>query len=243
MAKIAIANWKMNLLAADGVALVQDLTTRLKGRDVEVVICPPFTILSAIGQAMRDSGFSLGAQDCHGEDKGAYTGDISAKMLADLRCYFVLAGHSERRMYHHESSEMVAKKAAAAIRAGLVPIICVGEDLKVRDENGHLALIESQLKASITPDLDMAEIIIAYEPIWAIGTGRTANLTEITEMHQHIKTVLQQNFPANSFRVVYGGSVTDANAEEILSLDAVDGVLVGGASLKAESFAKIALGG
>ena len=241
MAKLAIANWKMNGLANEGRVLVHELSEKLKRYEHNVIICPPFTVISQVGEVMRGTGFALGAQDCHHLESGAYTGDISATMLADIRCNFVIAGHSERRIYHHESSDLVAKKVVASIKSGLTPIVCIGENLSEREQGNHFIRISDQLLGSIPDNMDFAEIVIAYEPVWAIGTGKVATSDNISEMHNHIKAELKKRFPANAFQVVYGGSVNKDNATEILSLAEVDGVLVGGASLKAEDFSQIVI--
>jgi len=241
MTKIAIANWKMNLSSNEGRKLVFDLSEKLKNEEVEVVICPPFTMMSTVGEMMRDTGFALGAQNCHHESSGAYTGSISVEMLKDIRCTNVIVGHSECRQYNGDTSEQVSQKIKAVIRNGLIPIVCVGENIEIRDSRKHLEFVAKQLDETIPNGIDLAELIVAYEPIWAIGTGRVAGIDDIAEMHTHILSVIKKKLPHNVFRVVYGGSVNAGNCAEILALDMVDGVLVGGASLDAEAFAQIAL--
>ena len=212
------------------------------GEAITVGVCPSFLHIPLVREILEQQAVLLGAQDCHSEDKGAFTGDISAEMLADSGCDFVLAGHSERRADHHESNVLVRLKAEAALRHGLHAVICVGEPLEEREGQRHLACIERQLRESLPANATREDVSIAYEPIWAIGTGRTAQLVEIDETHRHIRTLLTQLQgvqEGGTSRILYGGSVKANNALEILGLPVVDGVLVGGASLDAESFLSI----
>lgn len=198
----------------------------------EVVLCPPFTQLAAANMVLSGTGIALGAQDCHDQPQGAFTGDISAQMLRRAGCDYVIVGHSERREQHHETSAQVKGKASAAIEAGLTPILCVGESLAQREAGNALEVVAQQLAESLPDAADGC--IIAYEPIWAIGSGLTATTDDIALMHQHLKKILDKPLP-----VLYGGSVKPANSAEICALSAVDGVLVGSASLNGDDFAAI----
>jgi triosephosphate isomerase len=197
-----------------------------------------------IKQALIDERvLSLGAQDCHHVESGSFTGDVSAKMLHEIGCEYVIVGHSERRAGHFESDEIVAKKAKAAINQEIVPIICVGESKEVRDNGQHLSFVENQVKNSIPSDLEDETLIIAYEPIWSIGTGVIPSLEQISEMVKFIKDVVAKDFATKvtSLYVLYGGSVSADNSKDILAIEAVDGLLVGKASLDAEEFVNICL--
>ncbi|MBI1206493.1 MAG: triose-phosphate isomerase [Azospirillum sp.] len=238
-------NWKMNGLRSEAVVLASDLASRLQqsGPDgVDLLLCPPATLVWAVGQVVEGSGVLLGGQDCHAEAKGAHTGDIAAPMLAEAGCGFVIVGHSERRQNHRESDPVVAAKAAAANRAGLTAIICVGETEAERDRGEAKAVVARQLAGSIPPGSSAATTVIAYEPVWAIGTGRSASIGDVAEMHAHIRVELDRHLTgALDVRILYGGSVKPGNARELLALADVDGALVGGASLVADDFWAIAL--
>lgn len=216
-------------------AWTQAVALACVGESSEVVLCPPFTQLAAAQMVLTNTPIHLGGQDCHAEDSGAFTGDISAQMLRRSGCSYVIVGHSERRQYHGEANEMVWRKAATAIRHDLIPIVCIGESQVEREAGQTLEVLREQLASSI---LIKGEYLVAYEPIWAIGTGLNATDENIIEAHQFIKKQLNNATP-----VVYGGSVKPDNAGGIMQLDAVDGVLVGGASLDGESFAKIVVAG
>lgn len=208
--------------------------------DAAVVLCPPATLLTEIAAVLAGSPVALGGQDCHFEASGAHTGDISPLMLKDAGCAFVIVGHSERRHQHGETDALVAKKAAAAIAAGLIPIICVGENLAEREAGRQNAVVEAQLKGSALLVLAGGQALVAYEPVWAIGTGKTAGCTDIALMHKHIASVLAcATSGGRRTPVLYGGSVKAEGAAEIFRTEGVDGVLVGGASLKAEEFCAI----
>lgn len=224
MSKIIVANWKMNGSNAFIDIFFQKLVTKSPHK---IIFCPPFPYLGAVSSHIKECHYYLGAQDCHTHSAGAFTGDISAEMLIDTGCQYVILGHSERRQYHNETNEDVFKKSEVALHNGLTPIICVGETLNDRTAKNHLDVVKQQLIQSIPPTT--SPLIIAYEPVWAIGTGLTATLNDIVEMHQMIATHCQQKH-----KVLYGGSVTADNAAEILAQPNVDGVLVGGASLKSE---------
>lgn len=209
---------------------------------VDLAICPPATLISAVADALTGSKIGLGGQDCHAERAGAYTGDTSAEMLADAGAGFVIVGHSERRAARGETDTDVANKARAAYRAGLVPIICVGESLQQRDAGETLTVIARQLAGSIPDTASTEATVIAYEPIWAIGTGRTPTTAQVAEVHGAMVEALQKRFgpAAQTIRLLYGGSVKPDNARELMHVPGVDGALVGGASLKAADFLKIA---
>ncbi|MBJ3784402.1 triose-phosphate isomerase [Devosia sp. MSA67] len=204
-----------------------------------VVVCPPATLLAAVAAQGASSGIIAGGQDCHAQASGAHTGDISAGMLADAGAQYVIVGHSERRSDHGESSDTVRAKAEAAIGAGLKPIICVGETEAQRDAGDAEAIVATQLAASIPDAASLHEVIVAYEPVWAIGTGRTPTLDEIRDMHNAIRSRLVSRFGDDkgaSIRILYGGSLKPQNAREILNVENVNGGLVGGASLLAKDF-------
>ncbi|WP_200913674.1 MULTISPECIES: triose-phosphate isomerase [unclassified Devosia] len=234
-------NWKMNGLSQsldELTELAQLLTTGEAPRAV-VVVCPPATILAAVAAQGASSGIMAGGQDCHVEASGAHTGDISAYMLADAGAQFVIVGHSERRANHAENDDIVRAKAEAAIGAGLKPIICVGETESERDGGSAESIVNQQLSRSIPDAAEHHEIVVAYEPVWAIGTGRTPTLEEIAQMHANIRARLVERFGeerGNTLRILYGGSMKPLNAREILNVDNVNGGLIGGASLLAKDF-------
>ena len=237
-------NWKMNGSRAQTEALITDLKGRLASQlDVaaDLLVCPPAAYLMQAARLIEGSGIALGAQDCHTKPSGAHTGDVSAAMLADCGCRYVILGHSERRADHGESSGLVAAKAKAAHDAGLIAIVCVGETEGERDRGATLDVISSQLEGSVPADADAGNLVIAYEPVWAIGTGRTPTPEDVAAVHAHIRGLLKAWFKDGAeMRILYGGSVKPANAVELLGLANVDGALVGGASLKAADFLGIA---
>jgi triosephosphate isomerase len=237
--KLVAGNWKMNGLREDGSALARGFAQRASaagGRpDCELLVCPPATLLASIGGILAGTGIALGGQDCHAAPKGAYTGDISAEMLADAGCTHVILGHSERRHGHGETDAMVRDKVAGAWRADLVAILCVGETQPQRRAGEAIAVISAQLAESIPDGATADSLVVAYEPVWAIGTGLTATTDDIFAMHADIRA----RVPVGT-RVLYGGSVNPTNAAAILGVFEVDGVLVGGASLSAEDFWAIA---
>jgi triosephosphate isomerase len=240
--KLIAGNWKMNGLSAQGWALADDIARRssaLKSSGPELLVCPPATLIGLIAEALAGSTVSLGAQDCHPEDSGAHTGDVSAAMLADLGCRYVIVGHSERRQDHGETSALVRTKATAAARAGLAPIVCVGETWADREAGRTGNVVASQVRESL-PDA-AHNLVVAYEPVWAIGSGRTPTSGQVAEVHALIRRELSGRVAsADAVRILYGGSVKPANARELLGLPDVDGALVGGASLKADDFLAIA---
>ena len=244
--KLIIAgNWKMNKTVTEALALVNDLKIELANvKEMDIVVCPPFTALCEVSKALRDSNIRLGAQDVSEHNAGAYTGDIAAEMLKELSVRYVILGHSERRQYHKESDELIAKKARAAHAASLQPIVCVGETLAERETGQMEKILETQVRGSLTglSKEQMVETIIAYEPVWAIGTGKTATTAQAQEAHGFIRGLLVKRFDeatARRVRIQYGGSVKPSNARELMSQPDVDGALVGGASLEARSFAEI----
>ncbi|HEX3499121.1 MAG TPA: triose-phosphate isomerase [Stellaceae bacterium] len=247
--KLVAGNWKMNMLHEDGLTLARELAHRAIAASrppaehlaCELLICPPATLLAILGEAIAGSSIRLGGQDCHAAAKGAHTGEISAEMLKDAGCSHVIVGHSERRSDHGESDVVVRAKAQAARRAGLVAIVCVGESEAERIAGKALDVVARQLAGSIPPGLGAADLVVAYEPVWAIGTGRTPTLQDVGEMHGHIRRRLVDSIAdAAAVRILYGGSVKPSNAGELLAVADVDGALVGGASLVAGDFWAIA---
>ncbi len=237
-------NWKMNGLRTDALTLargVADGTKKAGWTDREVLVCPPATLVMAVAEAVRGSGVLVGGEDCHAKASGAHTGDISAEMLQDAGASHVIVGHSERRTDHGESDAVVRAKAEAAWRAGLLPIVCIGETLAEREAGKTLSVLETQLRGSIPPDASAAKLVVAYEPVWAIGTGKTPTTPEVAAAHAYIRKVLGGLMAdAGAVRLLYGGSVKGSNAAELLAAGDVDGALVGGASLKADEFLAIA---
>ncbi|MBU6235905.1 MAG: triose-phosphate isomerase [Alphaproteobacteria bacterium] len=232
-------NWKMNGTLAAADALAAAVSAGVGASGPEVAVCPPFLHLAA-AKAKLANGVALGAQDVSLRGDGAFTGEISAPMLADMGCKYVIVGHSERRQYFEETDHTVAAKATKAMEAGVIPIICVGETLAQRQTGQTEMVIESQLAGSVPAHATGQNVVIAYEPVWAIGTGQVATVAQIAEVHAQIRANLEKRLAdAGVLRIIYGGSVKPENASEILSLADVDGALVGGASLKAESFLAI----
>lgn len=241
--KLIIAgNWKMNKTVAEALDLVQGLKRDLAGvKEVDVVVCPPFTALSEVSKVIVDSNIRLGAQNMSEHIGGAYTGEIATGMLKEFSVRYVILGHSERRMYQKESNELIAKKALAALAASIKPIICVGELLAEREAGQTEHIVSNQLRGSLEgiSKAQMEEVIIAYEPVWAIGTGKTATAEQAQEVHAFIRKELAALYDegvAKKVRIQYGGSVKPNNVREILSKPDVDGALVGGASLELRGF-------
>jgi len=234
-------NWKMNGLrrALDELDRLKTLVARGPEPRAEIAVCPPATLLAAAGQHLAGTGILTGGQDCHSAPSGAHTGDIAAPMLADAGARFVIVGHSERRVDHGESDSLVAAKARAALGAGLTPIICIGETEDERQQGKAESVVRRQLASSVPDEVaGAAAFVVAYEPIWAIGTGRTASLDEIGEMHGCIRAALALRFgeKGREARILYGGSMKPDNARSILAVADVNGGLVGGASLLSDSF-------
>ncbi len=244
--KLIIAgNWKMNKTVAEALDLVAGLKRELANvKEVDLVVCPPFTALGAVAQAVLDSNLRLGAQNMSEHNFGAFTGEICAGMLKEFSVRYVILGHSERRQYQKESDALIARKAAAAHAASLKPIVCVGETLAEREAGRMENVLETQVRGSLAglSKTQMDETVIAYEPVWAIGTGKTATTQQAQEAHAFIRRVLAGLFDeavARRVRIQYGGSVKPSNARELMSQPDVDGALVGGASLEERSFADI----
>ena len=239
-------NWKMNGLMANAMPLVSELANQLialNNTNFELLICPPFPYLNSIAAISKESGLLLGAQDCHQEEKGAHTGDVSAAMLKDMGCAYVITGHSERRANHGETDTLVKSKAEAAVSAGLSVIICVGETEEERDAGKANDVVASQIANSIPGSSLAANTVIAYEPVWAIGTGRIPSTHEIQYVHATMRREISEILSprdADAIRLIYGGSVNPSNAVPLLALADVDGALVGGASLSWSDFWAIA---
>ncbi len=251
-------NWKMNGLVADGVALAEALVERSRRHpglppdaaaevppDVpaalpcDVLVCPPFTLVDRVLQTVSGTKIAVGGQDCHAEASGARTGDVSAEMLKDLGCRYVIVGHSERRADHGEDDRTVRLKAEAALRAGLIAIVCVGETEAERDAGQTEAVVARQIAGSVPAAATPETVVVAYEPVWAIGTGKTATPAEAQAVHARIRAELNALLGSDAaarMRILYGGSVKPGNAAELLGQPDIDGALVGGASLKAEDF-------
>ncbi len=242
---MVVGNWKMHGSRAANEALVRALIDARPGSEfVRVAVCPPFPYLAEVATRLRGSSIALGAQNVAEHDKGAYTGEVCADMLADVGCRYVIVGHSERRQLYGEASEVVARKVGRVIQAGLAPILCVGETLEQREAGDTLDVVAEQLAsviAEVGPD-GLAAASLAYEPVWAIGTGRTASPGQAQEVHAFLRGVLVEEGVAGAEQIciLYGGSVKAANAAELFAMDDVNGALVGGASLDAAEFASIA---
>ena len=246
--KIVAGNWKMNTLPAEGVELAKNVVA---GRGevcecVNFIVCPPFTHLSQVVEAVKGSSIAVGAQDCATEAKGAYTGEVAASMIASLGVEYVILGHSERRQYYGETSETLNKKMVQAYANNLTPIYCVGESLDERKAGKHFDVCKAQIEEvvfNLTPE-QFSKLIIAYEPVWAIGTGETATAEQAQEIHAYIREVLASKFgeAAAETPILYGGSCKPSNAAEIFAKEDVDGGLIGGAALKAEDFLAIGKG-
>lgn len=239
MRALVAGNWKMNGLGAS-LGELEALKQGLAAPVCDVLVCPPATLIAQANWHVKGA-FALGGQDCHAQPKGAFTGDLSAEMLKDAGASYVILGHSERRQYHGESDALVAAKARAAWRAGLKAIICIGESEAQRNAGDAPHICQGQLNDSVPAEAVPANTVIAYEPVWAIGTGRTPTSADIAAMHAHIRACLVSKLGAagQGMLILYGGSVNPGNAEEILGLPDVGGALVGGASLKAADFLKI----
>jgi triosephosphate isomerase len=244
--KLIAGNWKMNGTTSSALALAGDLAARAGSADglpCELLVCPPAPLLGPVRAALAGGEIALGGQDCHENAAGAHTGDTSAALLADVGCSYVILGHSERRGDHGETSDLVAVKCQRAQECGLKPIVCVGETEAERTAGRALEVIETQLRASLPAGGPAPGLVIAYEPVWAIGTGRTATPDDVAEVHGQIRALLVERFEQSAgaaVRILYGGSVKPGNAAELMSVPDVDGALVGGASLQAEDFWAIA---
>ena len=238
-------NWKMNKTVGEAVELVKELKVSIAGAEgVEVAVAPPFTALYAVRKELEGSSIRLAAQNLYWEEKGAYTGEISSLMLKELGCHYVIIGHSERRQYFGEMDVTVNKRIKAALSQGLIPILCIGETLKEREEEKTFTVIDSQLGNGLKGigEREIERMVIAYEPVWAIGTGKTATPQQAEEVHQFIRQGLEKLYTrgvAEEVRIQYGGSVTPESVKGLMSQNNIDGALVGGASLKSEAFSKI----
>jgi triosephosphate isomerase len=241
---LVAGNWKMNGLTASlpEIVAMRRAVEAGEAGTAELAVCPPFTLVAAAAARLAGGPVTLGGQDCSPHASGAYTGDTSAAMLKDLGATYVIVGHSERRTYHHETDADVRAKAEAALKAGLHAIVCVGETRGEREAGDAIAVVSRKVRGSLPPDATPATVVVAYEPVWAIGTGLTPTPADVAEVHKAIRTLLGELYGAGGakVRILYGGSVKPANAKELLGIDNVDGALVGGASLKAADFLAIA---
>jgi triosephosphate isomerase (TIM) len=241
---LVAGNWKMNGLSGSlaEIDAIRQAVDKGESGSAELLVCPPATLIAQAALRIGSSDLSLGGQDCYTQVSGAFTGDISAPMLKDAGAAYVIVGHSERRTYHHETDELVRAKAEAALKAGLTPIVCVGETHAEREGGEQAAVVIRQLRGSMPPGASSETVVVAYEPIWAIGTGLTPTPKDIAAVHNGIRALLADMFgaPCARIRLLYGGSVKPSNCSELLTLDNVDGALVGGASLKATEFLAIA---
>ena len=245
--KFVAGNWKMNLNCTSAQSLAREIAANNAVSQVEVAICPAFVHLGTVADAIRGSTVKLGAQNVYSEQDGAFTGEISVSMLSDLRCQYVIVGHSERRLILGEDSRMVNAKAKIALAAGISPIICVGETLEQREKGDTSDIIRQQMDGSLAglEDAAFERLVIAYEPVWAIGTGRTASPQQAQDVHADLRNWLTKRYNvglSSRVRVLYGGSVKPDNARELMSQPDIDGALVGGASLKADGFLQIIAG-
>jgi len=243
--KIIAGNWKLNKTCVEAIELVTGLKRKLYNvSDIDIVVCPPYTALSEVYEVLQESNMALGAQDLYWEDSGAFTGEISAPLLKDVGVKYVIIGHSERRQFFHETDETVNRKVKAALKWNLTPIVCVGETLAERESNRAFDIIRVQVEESLeglTPE-ELEKSVIAYEPVWAIGTGKNATPEQAQEVHKFIRSLLvnlSNEEVAAGIRIQYGGSVKPENTAELMSQPDIDGALVGGASLKEDSFVKI----
>ena len=247
--KIIAGNWKMNKTVAEAVALAKGIQAELDGcKEVEVVVCPPFTALKSVGDALADSQVKLGCQNMSSENDGAYTGEISHTMLKELFVKYVILGHSERRQYYKETDFWVNKKVKKALETNLRPIVCVGEKLEEREAGNTEKVVEAQVRGSLA-DITAEQfenVVVAYEPVWAIGTGKTATSEQAQEVHAFIRGIIRDMVgekAAKGLRIQYGGSMKASNAKELLSQPDIDGGLIGGAALEARSFIDIVKAG
>ena len=237
-------NWKMHNNCAQSVELVSQLIKSVPASEVDIVVAPPYTALSSVAAVLKDSPIALAAQNIFWEESGAFTGEIAPAMLKDVGCTHVIIGHSERRQFFNETNDTVNKRLKASLKASLIPIVCIGETLSEREGEKTLAVIEEQITEglhNVSPD-EMKPLIIAYEPVWAIGTGKTATPEQAQEVHHFIRELVARIFSgpiAEEIRILYGGSVKPDNVDHLMAQTDIDGALVGGASLKADSFARI----
>ena len=238
---IIAGNWKMHKTAAEAIQFVESIKEQVQGTDVEVVLCTPYTLLHPVKEAIRGTNIKLSAQNMHWDDQGAYTGEVSPLMLKELEVEYCIVGHSERRQYFNETDETVNKKVHAALKHNIKPIVCVGETLEQRENGETNTLVKRQVVKAFegVSGERVAEIVIAYEPIWAIGTGKTATSEQANEVIYNIREVIRELYGEEIYteiRIQYGGSVKPSNVEEIMNQEDIDGALVGGASLKPDDF-------
>lgn len=245
--KIVAGNWKMNTVVPEGKELANNLLAKVSElpSDVTLIIAPPFTHLCAINHLIADSAIALSAQDCADQVKGAYTGEVSVSMLQSVGCKYVILGHSERREYYGETSEKLVKKVNLALESGLSPIFCIGEKLEEREANKHFEVVGAQIAEVLftLTEEQMKKVVVAYEPVWAIGTGKTASSEQAQEIHAFIRAELAKKFGAavaEEISILYGGSCKPSNAKELFAQKDIDGGLIGGAALVAEDFIAIA---
>ena len=244
---IVAGNWKMNTTVPEGVALAKEVAAKAKDlpANVELVVAPPFTHLGAVAEALKGSKVGLSAQNCADHEKGAYTGEVAVSMLTSVGCQYTILGHSERRQYYGETDEKLVVKTRLALEAGLKVILCVGENLEEREALKHFAVVTEQTKNvlyNFTAE-DLKHVVIAYEPVWAIGTGKTATAAQAEEIHACIRSVIAEKFGldvAEDMTILYGGSCKPSNAKELFAEKDIDGGLIGGAALKADDFLAIA---
>lgn len=244
--KIVAGNWKMNTTVAEGVELAKAVAAKVSEipSDVKLIVGVPFTHLVPVGEAIKGTSIGLSAQNCADKKSGAYTGEVSVDMLKSVGCSYVILGHSERREYYGETDAKLVDKVALALEAGISPIFCIGETLQEREAGRHFDIVGSQIKNvlyTLAPE-QMAKVVVAYEPVWAIGTGKTATAEQAQEIHAYIRSVLAEKFGSLSeeISILYGGSCKPSNAKELFACKDIDGGLIGGASLKADDFAAIA---
>lgn len=246
--KMVVGNWKMNKTFDDGSALLSEVANMANdelSNGMELIVAPPYILLSKAAQLLKESPVKLAAQNCSDQESGAYTGEISAGMLSSVGVSHVIIGHSERREYNHEDDDLLKAKVKAVLVQGLIPIYCVGESLEVRESGNFLVHLEAQLKAGLFElnEKDFKKVVVAYEPIWAIGTGKTASSDQAQEVHAHLRQAISKQFGndiAENTSILYGGSCKPDNAQELFSQKDVDGGLIGGAALKARDFIAIA---
>lgn len=246
---IVAGNWKMNTTLAEGVQLAKDVRASIEGKEIkcEVILGVPFTHLTEVAKAVEGSTIKVAAENCASEVKGAFTGEVSAQMVASTGATYVILGHSERRSYYHETSEILKKKVELALANGLKPIFCIGEVLEEREANKHFEVVEAQVKDALfeLSEKDFCQIVLAYEPVWAIGTGKTATSDQAQEIHAHIRKVVEEKYGkavAEDTTILYGGSANGGNAKELFGKPDVDGGLIGGASLAADKFLPVIQG-
>jgi len=243
MKSLLIANWKMNMDIKEAISFINNFKKYIRNiKNADIVICPPFTILNKINESIKNTNIKLGAQNMYFEEEGAFTGEISALMLRDVGCEYVILGHSERRKYFDENDELINKKIKTALKNNLRPILCIGETLEERNNNKTMKIIKNQLMNCLKniDETGMKNITIAYEPIWAIGTGKNATPSQAEEVHKFIRKLLSNMYKnSNNVRIIYGGSVKGNNIKELISMKNINGALVGGASLDPKSFSCI----